>query len=62
MKIELGMKVRIKDSCEVNGGYTGLVESILHGKTDHNIGVDIDGDHDNPTPFYYNAEDLEIIG
>ena len=54
MEIELGMKV--------NAGYTGRVESILHGKSDHNIGVDIDGDHENPTPFYYNADDLEIIG
>lgn len=62
MEIELGMKVKIKTTCEVNAGYTGRVESILHGKSDHNIGVNIDGDHGNPTPFYYNADDLEIIG
>ena len=62
MEIELGMKVKIKTTCEVNAGYTGRVESILHGKSEHNIGVDIDGDHENPAPFYYNADDLEIIG
>ncbi len=62
MNIELGMKVRIKETCEVYAGYTGVVESILRDSEDHNIGVDIDGDHENPTPYYYNTNDLEIIG
>ncbi|WP_026528626.1 hypothetical protein [Butyrivibrio sp. VCD2006] len=62
MKIELGMKVRIKETCEVNAGYTGVVESILHNSEEKNIGVDIDGDHENPTPYYYSADDLEVIG
>ena len=61
MDIELGTKVRIRSTCEVNAGYTGIVESILHGKDKNNIGVDIDGDHGNPTPHYYNIEDLEIL-
>ena len=61
MDIELGMKVRIKDTCEINAGYTGVVESILYDRQEHNIGVDIDGDHENPTPFYYSITDLEVI-
>ncbi|WP_026664469.1 hypothetical protein [Butyrivibrio sp. FC2001] len=61
MKIELGMKVRIKETCEVNAGYTGVVESILRNREDHNIGVDIDGDHENPTPYYYSESDLEVL-
>ncbi len=62
MGIELGMKVRVKETCKVNGGFTGVVESILRDRQENNIGVDIDGDHENPTPFYYSADDLEIIG
>ena len=61
MSIELGMKVRIKETCDANAGFTGVVESILHNNQEQNIGVDIDGDHENPTPYYYSEADLEVI-
>ena len=61
MRIELGSRVRIKDTCKEYAGYTGVVDSILLEKQEKNIGVDIDGDHEDPTPHYYSADELEII-
>jgi hypothetical protein len=58
----LNDKVRIKEN--INGykkGMTGHVQSLLINKDRDCIGVDMDGDHFNPTPHYFNSSDLEKI-
>ncbi len=58
---ELGDKVRITNKSLQFYGKTGVVSSILLAKEKDNIGVDVDGDSYDPTPHYYNEEDLEKL-
>ena len=59
--LELNDRVRIKNEVESWGGHTGRVSSILLDKTENNIGVDIEWDHGDPTPMYFNEDELEPI-
>lgn len=56
---ELNDKVKIKEDTKgFTRGYTGRVVSLLYQKNELNIGVDMDGDHFDPTPYYFNAGEL----
>ena len=58
----IGDKVRIKENTHgFTRGYTGKVVSLLYKKKDFNIGVDMDGDHFDPTPYYFNSSELEKL-
>lgn len=55
---------RVKVNKDIDGckkGMTGHVQSLLINKEKNCIGVDMDGDHFDPTPHYFNSSDLEKI-
>jgi hypothetical protein len=58
----IGDKVKIKESTHgFTRGYTGKVVSLLFKKDEYNIGVDLEGDHFDPTPYYFNSNELEKL-
>ncbi len=60
-KIELGDKVRIKNSSSKYNGRTGIVSSLIYNRKTQNVGVEIGGGHVKPAPYYFNVEDLDPI-
>ena len=59
---ELKDKVRINDNANCYRGNIGIVTSLLFQKETHNIGVNLEGDHFDPTPYYFDATELDKIG
>ncbi len=58
---ELGDKVRINNNADCYRGISGMVTSLLIDKEHHNIGVNLDGDHFDPTPYYFDSTELDKI-
>ncbi|WP_026658018.1 hypothetical protein [Butyrivibrio sp. AC2005] len=61
-EFELGDRVKIVGKKASFYGETGIVTSLLHRELDKYIGVNVDGDNLDPTPHYYNPDELEMIG
>lgn len=58
---ELGDKVKVKNNESKYKGHSGRVTSIIYIKNTQNIGVKLDIDKFDPTPFYFNANELDKI-
>ena len=58
----IGDKVRVKESTKgFTMGYTGKVTTLRHKKKDFNIGVTLNGDQFDPTPYYFCSNELEKL-
>ena len=59
--LELNDRVKVIGKQSEFRGRTGHVAGLLYGRDNNNIGVDLDGDHYDPTIHYYSECELEKL-
>lgn len=58
---ELGDRVKVKNKDSKYRGQSGCITSIIYIRTTNNIGVNLDIDKLDPTPFYFDAAELDKL-